>query len=287
MLDLRYTNVKEIPENYLGKLGKLQHLLLGYIKEGENQLAGTKLNVRKLTTNLKTLRAIEQPEVIDDIRRVSNVVDLSVTGLTMERQQTFWATLDEFEKLSSLGVAVTHRSDIRLQDCGVKLKKNLKRLRMEGLHSGLEKLGEFENLIDLTLASHKPIDINSIPRLPNLLCLRLYGVCEETILEIGLQGFDRLMKLVIGDMGKVERVQIGCAVIGTVATLKLSNLQLLKEVVYLKQDSNKKHSLLRWGNSKAEGCSRKVKLDQTIFLRRLNGVPVDNSPCLTIYNYDM
>ena len=125
MLDLRYTYVKEIPDNILEKLGKLQHLLLGYIKEeGKNQLAGTKLNVKKLNTiNLKTLRAIKKPEDIIEISNVRNVVDLSVTGLTTASLPTFWGTLENFENLTSLGVAMTRQSVITLPDCKDKLKK--------------------------------------------------------------------------------------------------------------------------------------------------------------------
>ncbi|XP_078166103.1 uncharacterized protein LOC144560730 [Carex rostrata] len=295
MLDLRYTYVEKIPDNILEKLGKLQHLLLGYIKGGEKvepdklnvkiQLAGTKLNVKKLNLeNLKTLRAIEMPNSIKDISDVRNVVDLSVTGLTTDSLKTFWDTLEEFHKLTSLGVAVTHLSIITLPDCKDKLKENLKRLRMEGSHSGLEKLGQFGKLNDLTLAN---MGIEIIPDLPELLCLRLYGVCQNATYKIEWKSFRKLEKLVIGDMGMVEIVQISSAVLETVVTLKFSNLPKLKQVAYTDEHPDKHHSLLRWANSEAQECSGDVKPNKTIFLRHFEVFPVNKSPGLEIYRYNM
>jgi hypothetical protein len=154
-------------------------------------------------------------------------------------------------------------------------------------YSGLNKLNEFTNLTDLTLVSHEPINIDSIPASEKLLCLRLYGdVRNKTIFEIEAKQFKSLKKLVIGDMENVKTVQIGGAVIKTLATLKLCNLPKLKELVCPTSSSNKKQTLLKWGNNTVEMGTKEDQSLKTIFLRDI-GSPKYKSTGLTIYRYDM
>jgi hypothetical protein len=305
VLDLRHTRVEQIPVDCLQKLGKLHHLLLGYIpsRECPNTLAGVQLNdIAKLqTNNLKTLRTIRQPTVTQfDIKHIANtVIDLSISGLTVNDElKNFWNAVNKFKNLTSLGMAVTEGTAITLRHCPADIKSRLKRLRMEGKFSGcssssqshsvgLDELKNFQHLIDLTLISPEasPEQFGSInlPTFKKLVCLRLYGFRDQNLQFRG-QEFNSLKKVVICNMKNVAKVQIDRALIKTVDTVKLCNLPLFIELGRL---DDSKILLIKREEGRTVQPSQIISSQQNIFLRDVEGwFTVHENGTLKIYKYD-
>ncbi|KAG0524296.1 hypothetical protein BDA96_07G198700 [Sorghum bicolor] len=157
-------------------------------------------------------------EIIEDIKKLSRLRKLAVTGISMENGQEFCSAVAELSNLESL--LVQSNGEPGLQGCLDGLSSPPKKLQSLKLYGNLVKLPEwvkgFHNLVKLTLRSSKISELDAtiedLGKLANLASLRLWAKSfqgEDICFSFRQDTFPSLTVLELNSIDGLKLVEFG------------------------------------------------------------------------------
>ncbi|CAN6171335.1 unnamed protein product [Urochloa humidicola] len=222
--------------------------------------------------NLKALHTLgvvniaQGKAILDDIRRLTRLRKLAVTGINKKNCQEFCSTLAYLSHLESLSVSVVDSwEEAGLHDCLDYLPSPPKNLQSLKLLKNLGKLPKWitglHHLAKLKLCDTKLTDVDATTQvlgtLPNLAILRLLPESFQanetrcfisrrkafpslTVLELQ---YENGIELVEFEQGTAPKLELLCSNDITISFFGLSFLQSLKEVLIKKPGYYNKQSV--------------------------------------------
>ncbi|XP_057765395.1 disease resistance protein RPM1-like [Salvia miltiorrhiza] len=214
-LDLKQTGVTELPQE-ISNLHNLCHLLVYKYNVAFDSIQGVKLHegISKLTKlqNLSLLKVGPNGKILKDLKALTQLRKLGVTGLKREHGKHLWAAVELIKCLKTLDITSDAKDEyIKMEEEMQNPPKTLERLYLRGRLKRMPRwIGRLDNLLKIVLKwsqlSESPL--KTLKRLPNLMDLQLVDSFTGEDLIFKASGFQKLKNLVIEDFAHLHMIKI-------------------------------------------------------------------------------
>ncbi|KAL8469597.1 hypothetical protein ACS0TY_032444 [Phlomoides rotata] len=214
-LDLKQTEITELPQE-ISFLHSLCHLFV-YKTEGDevDSVQGVKLHegIDNLTNlqDLSLVKVGKEGGILKDIRKLTRLRKLGLTGLKSEHGQDLCAAVESMENLTTLDLCAATKEEFLEVGEMSNPPQTLQRLYLKGrLREFPSWISSLDNLLRIGLKWSKMEDspLSALQHLPNLMELQLVDCCigEELLFEAWC--FKKLKILLIEDLAKLETIVV-------------------------------------------------------------------------------
>ncbi|CAL0308901.1 unnamed protein product [Lupinus luteus] len=226
-IDIRMGRLESLPRE-INKLHKLRHLTFWSTK----MMGG----VRGLES-LQTLYSVNTEEwgeeLFEDLKELKQLRKLGLTNVNPKYACNLCYSINNMQHLQKLYIGIGSKGFIDL-DC-MSPRPTLQRLKLVGKLERFEKwIPKHQNLVKLSLTYSKLSDdpMKSLMHLPNLLSLYLWGAYEGKTLHFQNGTFQKLKKLELAYLLRLNSIHIGEGALSSLKQLELTFIHGLKEVPY-------------------------------------------------------
>ncbi|KAL7249303.1 hypothetical protein ACSBR1_011454 [Camellia fascicularis] len=244
-LDLKDTHVTELPDDIL-KLQRLRHILLYHcIQDPVPSIrfqhhcgfrAPTEIGS---LSSLQTLCSIETNHdngtiLLGEVRKLTQLRKLQIEKLRNEDGRVLCSSLEKLSNLRSLVVRAIGEDEIIDLDSLSSPPQLLRTLYLGGsLHKVPHWIPSLHSLVRVIFACSKLRDVDpleSLQGLPNLVELQLHQTYEGEELYFKAGGFQRLVRLYLGELKGLRWVKVEVGSMPHLKELTISECELVEEL---------------------------------------------------------